>query len=72
MAITLGLLFELGFIRFQYPSATDFPVRGIDISRHQSEIDWPVLKANSDIDFAFIKASEGADLQDLRFKENWR
>lgn len=43
---------------------------GIDVSRHQDEIDWEAV-AGDDIDFAYIKASEGGDLVDRRFTENW-
>lgn len=63
--------FQNGYVRIQYPSRADYPVHGVDVSRHQNEIDWPTLAAGSDIDFAFIKASEGTDLRDPRFAENW-
>lgn len=45
-------------------------VRGIDVSHHQGEIDWPQL-AGTDIKFAYIKATEGGDFTDKRFFENW-
>ena len=66
------LLFQRGYVRFQYPSREDYPIRGIDVSHHQNEIDWPLLVRESKIDFAFIKATEGTDLIDRRFQENWR
>lgn len=65
------LLFQTGLLRFQYPAHTEYPVRGVDVSRHQEEIDWPALAGEGQVDFAFIKASEGRDLQDVRFEENW-
>ncbi|HWJ60446.1 MAG TPA: GH25 family lysozyme [Acidimicrobiales bacterium] len=43
---------------------------GIDVSRHQDAIDWERV-AGDDIDFAYIKASEGGDLVDARFADNW-
>jgi len=43
---------------------------GIDVSRHQNAIVWQRV-ADDDIDFAYIKASEGGDLVDERFAENW-
>lgn len=43
---------------------------GIDVSRHQELIAWERV-AEDDIDFAYIKASEGGDLVDERFAENW-
>ncbi|MEX2552329.1 MAG: GH25 family lysozyme [Actinomycetota bacterium] len=66
------LLFQRGYVRFQYPSREDFPVSGVDVSHHQDEIDWPAFVQESEIDFAFIKATEGTDLMDRRFQENWR
>ena len=44
---------------------------GVDVSRHQGTIDWPAVAAD-DVDFAYIKASEGGDLVDTRFAENWK
>jgi lysozyme len=63
--------FQNGYVRIQYPTRDDYPVRGVDVSRHQNEIDWPALATGSEIDFAFMKASEGTDLRDPRFAENW-
>ena len=45
--------------------------RGIDLSHHQGEIDWPKL-ASSDISFAYIKATEGGNFVDPHFKGNWQ
>ena len=53
------------------PSRARFPVQGIDVSHHQGSIDWPALAADG-VDFAFIKATEGGDFSDARFKENWQ
>jgi len=44
---------------------------GVDVSTHQGHIDWEDV-ARDDIEFAFIKATEGGDLVDARFVENWR
>lgn len=43
---------------------------GIDVSSHQGEIDWPKV-ADDNIDFAYVKASEGGDFKDRRFAANW-
>jgi lysozyme len=43
---------------------------GVDVSHHQGEIDWRQV-AGDDIEFAYIKASEGGDLVDRRFQDNW-
>lgn len=73
LPITLAIfLFQNGYIRFNYPAINDYPVRGIDISHHQGAIDWPALERSTSADFAFIKASEGADHRDSRFTENWQ
>lgn len=69
-----GLLFgyQHGYVRLNYPSRSQFPVRGIDVSRHQGEIDWPTAVRSGDLQFAYIKASEGRDRVDPRFEDNWR
>lgn len=53
-----------------YPSESLHPVRGIDVSHHQGTINWSQVK-NSHLDFVYIKASEGGDDLDPKFKENW-
>lgn len=63
-------LYYSGTIRFNYPSNKSFPVKGIDISHHQGTIDWAEL-AEEDVSFIFIKATEGGDFKDPRFKKNW-
>jgi lysozyme len=52
-----------------HPSDRDYPVQGIDVSHHQRRIDWPLLKGQ-DVDFAYIKASEGGDHPDPLFAAN--
>jgi lysozyme len=44
---------------------------GIDVSNHQGEIDWAAV-AGDDIDFAYIKATEGGDWIDPWFERNWQ
>jgi lysozyme len=53
------------------PSTTDYPLQGVDVSHHQGEIHWPSVRAEG-AEFAYIKATEGADHRDTRFAENWR
>ena len=50
--------------------AHKMPVQGIDISRWQGEIDWHAVK-RSGKRFAFIKATEGQDHSDPKFRQNW-
>lgn len=46
-----------------------YAVRGIDVSHHNGVIDWPQV-ATAGVSFAWLKASEGADLVDRRFTAN--
>lgn len=50
--------------------ASGHPVRGVDVSSYQGEIDWSVLAAQ-DLTFAWIKATEGSSSTDPRFATNW-
>ena len=53
----------------------NYSIHGIDVSRHQSVIDWEdVQMMQSDdvkIGFGFMKATEGIVSVDGRFKKNW-
>lgn len=65
----LAMLLYNGTILLNNPSRYTYPVRGVDVSSYQGEIDWPVL-ASQDIQFAFIKATEGSSFVDPYFKPN--
>ena len=56
-----------------YPEG--YHVRGIDISHHQSSIDWERLRNasmnNDPVRFVIIKATEGTSLIDENFNENF-
>ena len=69
--VVLNSLYQHGWVRFNYPSRETFPVRGIDVSHHQGAVAWSAVRA-AGIEFAFIKASEGADHRDREFAESWR
>ena len=43
---------------------------GIDVSHHQGVVDWEQV-AGDDIEFAYIKATEGGDFTDRQFTRNW-
>ncbi len=45
---------------------------GIDVSHHQKDIDWSKVRqwGKHDIQFVYIKATEGATYQDPRYAEN--
>lgn len=68
--IAVGILVYTGVIWPNTPSEKRYPVRGVDVSHYQGEIDWETL-ADQGICFAFIKATEGSTYQDSRFAYNW-
>lgn len=45
-------------------------IPGIDVSHYQGEIDWPTLKASGQVEFAFIKATDGSHGVDPSFYRN--
>jgi lysozyme len=71
--IALALLWSgwlRGWVRFNYPSFAQYPVQGVDVSHHQGAIDWAKL-AGPHAQFAWVKASEGADFRDEDFHGNF-
>lgn len=52
------------------PPLSDGERYGIDVSAHQGAIDWDRV-ASDDIEFAYVKATEGGDFVDERFGANW-
>lgn len=71
--VIAGLVAASGFLYFQTfsPDRDSYPVRGIDVSHHQREIDWRRVAAD-DVAFAIIKATEGGDHVDDAFAKNLR
>ena len=43
---------------------------GIDVSKHQGDINWDELKKNAKVKFVYMKATEGSDYIDPRYKHN--
>jgi len=43
---------------------------GIDVSKHQGKIDWEQVASDSNIQFVYIKATEGRTLVDKRYRYN--
>jgi len=68
--VSVFTLLFFGIIWFNNPSRNDYPVQGIDVSNHQGKIDWKLVKEKN-IDFAYIKATEGSDFVDKGFNFNW-
>lgn len=64
-------LFYIGIIHINNPSMKRYPIRGVDVSHYQGEIDWDIL-SKEDISFAYIKATEGSSSKDERFDYNWK
>ena len=64
------LLVWNGVIILNNTLAKRYPVRGVDVSAYQGEIDWEVL-SSQDISFAFIKATEGSSFVDRYFDYNY-
>ena len=53
-----------------FPMATDFAIQGIDVSKYQGDVDWMAVH-ESGVQFAWIKATEGGDYLDEKFRQNW-
>lgn len=68
--VIMFFLVSNGIILLNNPSREDFPVRGVDVSNYQGEIDWQKL-SGEDIQFAFIKATEGSGYVDDKFTQNY-
>ena len=43
---------------------------GIDVSHHQGDIDWSLVGTDKNIQFVYIKATEGATHKDKRYSKN--
>nr|WP_243207972.1 GH25 family lysozyme [Pseudoflavonifractor hominis] len=70
-ALTLAFLRWRGYILLpDEVHPPEWQVFGVDVSTYQGEVDWTSL-AGQGVDFAFIKATEGSGLKDVRFAENW-
>ena len=69
LVVILGCLLYFGVIHLNNPNFNKYPIKGVDVSSHQGSIDWEEL-AEQDIDFAYIKATEGSTYEDSYFEEN--
>ncbi|QBF33076.1 GH25 family lysozyme [Thalassococcus sp. S3] len=57
-------------VRFAGRQPTTYPVQGMDAARFQTSVDWARAKAVG-IEFVFLKATEGGDLADPKFRDHW-
>ncbi|WP_237154239.1 glycoside hydrolase family 25 protein [Oryzibacter oryziterrae] len=67
--VAIGMA-SCAFFDYEPPGPEDFPVKGIDVSYFQEDINWNAVRA-SNTAFAWIKATEGGDWSDEKFPENW-
>lgn len=67
VAITIGLML---IARNWSPPRTDYAQQGIDVSHENGAIQWPTVAADG-VDFAYLRASEGADFHDTAFASHW-
>lgn len=80
LTIALVLLWLLGnmaynrwFAEGAKPDRALYPLRGIDVSHHNGDIDFGALTpAEADVSFIYIKATEGTDFVDPDFTANAR
>jgi len=70
--VVLVSLYTQGIIWPVYPDRDVYPIKGLDVSHHQGEIDWHKVGQGQGVKFVFIKATEADDFVDKRFNENWR
>ncbi|MFT5168011.1 MAG: lysozyme [Saprospiraceae bacterium] len=47
-----------------------YEVHGIDVSHYQSIVNWDTIAVQK-IDFVFVKATEGEEIADSLFRDNW-
>jgi lysozyme len=53
------------------PSMSSYVFQGLDVSDAQGSIDWWSVK-DAGADFAYLRATMGADGRDTQFQDNWR
>ncbi len=67
-----AILDFFGIICHNTPFTYAYGPKGIDVSHHQGNIDWAQVAATHRYTFAFLKATEGHDLVDDKFAQNWK
>lgn len=70
LIVAMGMWFYHRFFAERAnPSTAEYPLRGIDVSAHNGEIDYSKLRGDG-VRFAYVKATEGTDFVDKRFVAN--
>lgn len=76
VARKVGVMKSPSYPGFGISLPENYDVHGIDVSRHQRNIDWEAVSNmfdnNVGISFAFIKATEGRSITDDYFNQNWK
>lgn len=57
-------------VTFSHPAPARFPIHGMDAARFQTDIDWHRVR-RAGVSFAFVKATEGGDHLDPKFRDHW-
>ena len=68
--VAMGLVYH-GVLQLNSPPLRQYPIRGVDVSHYQGDIDWSRLEEQN-IAFAYVKATEGSSHVDEKFWENWQ
>ncbi len=69
VSVAVLILTKTVCINKMYVSSND--TVGVDVSEYQDKIDMKVL-SEQNVDFVYIRATEGSSYQDACFRENWK
>lgn len=69
--VSYAICISKGYLFLNNPSPSQHPIAGVDLSHFQGTVDWEIL-SNEDIQFAYIKATEGSSHVDEQFAANWQ
>ena len=69
LVVLAGLIYT-GALPLNRPSRAAYPVRGVDVSHYQGNVDWERIEEQG-VTFAYIKATEGSSHTDSAFEANW-
>lgn len=68
--VVIIILWQQGVLIPNQFQIAKYPIKGIDVSSYQGEIDWQKMQEQQ-IKFAFIKATEGSSYIDKQFQRNY-
>ena len=69
-AIGCGNKLDVSIKDYQKPTETAQVYCGIDVSHYQGNIDWNLVAQDTNIQFVYIKATEGKSYLDDKYKQN--